>query len=160
MGADIYLKSVNSKCQKKNDRLFKSWALRRDQANEEGNKLEAARCQKKVSFYYDAMYAEGYFRDSYNGTSLFQRLGLSWWGLPINKKGLLPIAEMIKLRAKLEVATIPVVTKEELLKQGCSVDEGENSPTSWTKYFEGKKADLITLLDKGIELGEPLYCSV
>lgn len=160
MGADIYLRSVHTPNNKKYSGRFYAWVKKREKAKEAGNEAEAKRCQERVSYFFEKMDEVGYFRDSYNGTSLFQRLGLSWWGLTYDADGNLPVAEMVILRAKILETPLKPITKEELLAKGCSVDEGDNSPEAWQKMFDDKRERFLKMLDQGIELGEPLYCSV
>ena len=42
------------------------------------NAQEAEAAQAEVAKYFDLMYSEGYFRDSYNVTNVLWRLGLTW----------------------------------------------------------------------------------
>jgi hypothetical protein len=36
-------------------------------------------CQKKVTEFYNKMYAEGYFRDSYNSWNLLWQFDMDYW---------------------------------------------------------------------------------
>jgi len=88
MGADLYLMSLNKKVQEKYEPLFNEAVKERDLISEE-NQERKKDAQKKVSKYYDLMYSQGYFRDSYNAWSLLWQYDLSWWddfGKLLNKK--------------------------------------------------------------------------
>lgn len=108
------------------------------------------KAQARVNKWYDKMYEVGYFRDSYNGTSLFWRLGMSWWGCPYIKNGEIKPENAKKLLAEVEQAEINPITKEELLEHHCKVDDGENSPESWDKMFSDKKARFVFFLKEAI----------
>lgn len=79
MGADIYLNSVYQKNHDLYQPLFREAVDERNRLNRLGDTAEAEEMQKLVDEYYDKMYEQGYFRDSYNSTSLMWLLGLSWW---------------------------------------------------------------------------------
>src|SRR5512146_3228468 len=97
MGADLYIESISNKQKATYEPLFNAAVRARESNKDESRKDEL---QAEVSKYYDLMYAEGYFRDSYNITSVLKRLGLSWWkdvGPLLNKKGYLSPTKARKL---------------------------------------------------------------
>jgi hypothetical protein len=74
MGADLYIENIHYPLMRKYEPLFESAVRRRDSSPPKSKEAEAA--QRDVTKYYDLMYSEGYFRDSYNATSVLWRLGL------------------------------------------------------------------------------------
>ncbi len=77
MGADLYIEKINKPIQEKYEPPFEAAVRRRDSLPRGSKEAEAA--QAEVTKYYDLMFSEGYFRDSYNVTCLLNWLGLSWW---------------------------------------------------------------------------------
>ena len=118
---------------------------------------------EKVHQHYDAMYSEGYFRDSYNATSVLWAYNLSWWGdvTPmLNKRGNLTPARAKEFLALLEMAKLKPVTKKSLKANHATVDDGENSPAQWKKYFREKRESLIAFLKLAIKLRTSIRCSL
>src|SRR5689334_13052050 len=77
MGADLYIRKIHNVQEAKWRPKFDEAIALRDSAVDKDAQAEA---QKLVDEAYDGLNApEGYFRDSYNGTSVLNRLGLSWW---------------------------------------------------------------------------------
>ncbi len=64
------------KSAKEHEPKFKKAVAERD-AETDAKAKEAL--QKEVTKYYDLMYSHGYFRDSYNNSSLLWQYDLSWW---------------------------------------------------------------------------------
>jgi hypothetical protein len=177
MGADIYLQSVFDANQVTARPAFDAAVMRRD-AHVRGSETHEL-LQKRVEDAYDAMMSVGYFRDSYNSTSLFGLLGISWWqscaacaggkryNWSIDEAGRMQVPSMQALKDFLE-ARGQVVCEEmqawliKESKDGCgpAIDDGENSLTEWGKMFERKRRQLIKLLGQAIALGESLNCSV
>jgi hypothetical protein len=173
MGADIYLMSAYEKCRDKWQPEFDAAVQSRNSYRGADEKIKAA-LQQRVSDAYEAMYAEGYFRDSYNATSLFWLLGLSWWqDVPMLKKrpGYLGVKAAKELLQKLENG---LQVNDERFAAWCDkhgpkakhdwdridFSKPDNDKAGWRKMFEEKHADLCKLLRKSIELKEPLRCSV
>lgn len=50
-------------------------------------------------------------------------------------------------------ATLKPATRAELVKNHCNVDDGENSPEAWNRYYAEKRDRLIAFLDRAIEQG-------
>lgn len=167
MGADIYLKSVYDNGRDAKEKLFEQAADKRNRlANqygwEDGRAVEA---QKEVDEAYAALYSDGYFRDSYNDTSLFWLLGLSWWELGdqlLDEEGFLPIDKARELLALLESRPVTSARMNEweaaCRKKGWTFSE--DSPEDWRKHFEEKHVDICNMLRASIMSGEPLYWSI
>ena len=161
MGADIYLRSVSDKARATHEPLFHEAVERRNQAGKSGDKAAEEAAQAEVSEHYDAMYPDdGYFRDSYNKTSLFWMMDLSWGQFGgIDENGELPIEEAKKLRAQLADNDIDEAKFNKTFGGRVKTDTA-SSTEEWREFFADKRNRLIALLDKSIELNEPLYCSV
>lgn len=67
MGADLYLDSLHQPQCGRYEPRFERWMQKRDQAQSATDRDKA---QRQVAYYYDKMYERGYFRDSYNSSSL------------------------------------------------------------------------------------------
>lgn len=123
MGADLYIQSISDKAREKYSPMFDAAVKRRNDAQKAGNSKRAEAIQKEVEMYHDKMYPEeGYFRDSYNGTSLFRLLDQSWWqdlGPMLNKKGELSPTKAKKLLEQMRANPVPKVTKQYLLDARC-----------------------------------------
>jgi hypothetical protein len=165
MGADIYLESVYQENHDKYNDEFIRTAEKRDRLKSVGApQADIDKVQKIVERLYDKMFEKGYFRDSYNGTSLFWVLGLSWWqdvgDNMLNKKGYMSVRRMKKLRQMVMDAKMITIDRAYLESQHVQVDNGENSPKAWKDYFEKKREDFIKFLDEAIEKKEYIRCSV
>ncbi len=80
MGADVYLHSRFDDNKRKHSPAFDAAASARDLAANSGKKERAEKLQQEVEAAHDGIYApDGYFRDSYNKSSLLWQLDLSWW---------------------------------------------------------------------------------
>lgn len=125
-------------------------------------KAQIVAAQKEVERYYSLMNGRGgYFRDSYNGSSVLWRLGLSWW--KDCKGGTMKSKDLADFAVRVEKAKLEPVTAEELKEMGCKVDDGENSPAVWNKHFRNKKRRLVWFLKRAARhaaLGEEVYFSL
>jgi len=161
MGADLYINKLQKQCRRKNIRNFNRWCKKRDIAEE--NSERRAFCQAKVSLYCNKMYERGYFRDSYNSSSVMWRLGLSWWediGKMIDSESNLTVEKARELRDI--VATTPLTlakSVEELKEAHCGIEGMVDPVKEWNDYFKDKKLQFIDFLDEAIRLREPIYCS-
>jgi hypothetical protein len=160
MGADLYIRSISDKTRAEYEPHFHAAAQARNAIKSEHQGCETA--QKLVDFYYDAMYPDaGYFRDSYNATGVLGRLGLSWWqDCPIDDDGLLKGADLIWFRDTVRNAKLRKVTREQLIEHHAAVDDDENSPEAWNKFYCEKRERLVAFLNRAIDFNEPIYCSV
>jgi hypothetical protein len=164
MGADVYLRSVNDRCKAKWEPLFNS-AVKERNAFPEGS-IQAKEAQERVSETYEKMYAEGYFRDSYNATTTLHHCGgLSWWRdiTPmLAKTGNMSVTKMRKFKAMLEANPVnrDEVAKSLAEERARYPGEIKDSDDDWFTYHVEKRARLIKLLDQAIALKEPLSMSL
>lgn len=163
MGADLYIQKLFNPNREKYRPLIDAAVYVRDvTATTEAEKKKA---QEKVEKYFEKMYSQGYFRDSYNDSSFFWRLGLSWWNdvIPmLNKKGDLTVTKAKKLRYIVTTTELKPVTKEEMLAK-YPKDEAEFTD-EWIKetneYYLKKRDTFIEFLDTAIKAKLPIYCSL
>lgn len=163
MGADIYLYSVYNENSAKYNKKFENAVKLRNKHEANGKDDLAERAQKKVMKYYNLMYSEGYFRDSYNGTNMLNKLGLSWWNdvVPmLDREGNLKGSKLKKFLIMITNRELSLPTKEDLIADHCTVDDDKNSIDVWHQMFIDNHQELIKLVKLAIELNEPLYCSL
>jgi hypothetical protein len=161
MGADLYIKSIQKKTEEKFKPKFDAACLKRDKLVRGTPAYNTA--QKSVSRYYDKMYADGYFRDSYNGSGIAGRLNFSWWnyvGPLLDKEGFMSVENMKAFLARIEATNLELPTEKELRENHCTVDKGQNSLAKWHENYVNRKAELVKFLQKAIKLNEPIYCSI
>jgi hypothetical protein len=172
MGADIYLNSKFEKnyedVQKEIDALealFKSTHKQTvlDVADGEEDKLfELTRP------LLDKQYSVGYFRDSYNSSSLLSQLGLSWSSdiiSKLNEESYLSVEDCKWFLYEINnrrIGESPI--EEPIMSSLFNVLGLEKSDVELDaekiEYFVKKKSMLVNLLLDAIELNEPLYCSI
>lgn len=155
MGADLYIRKLSDKCREEHEPRFNAACKHRDALAKDPTATldQKNEAQDAVHEAHDAMYAEGYFRDSYNLTSVLWRLGLSWWNdvIPmLDDDGNLTGDNLTKFRTMVADAKYEPVTET----------PNEESIEEWNKYYTEKRARLLAFLDKAIELGEPIDCSL
>ena len=162
MGADLYIEKIHDPLIAKYEPLFTAAVKRRDSLPPKSRAAKAA--QREVTKYYDLMYSQGYFRDSYNVTNVLNRLGLSWWeDVPrlCSQNRKMRHDKLRRFRDMVAKATLKLPTKEDIEKQGGTVkDKGENSLAEWHKYFALKHAELLAFLDQAIEVKSAVRCSL
>lgn len=178
MGADLYIKSMSDKARAKWNPVFEAACAERDRVslrmaawgkNElpDAAKKDLAAAQKKVTHTYDRMHGSGYFRDSYNATSVMWTLGLSWWedvGKLTDPEGNLHpdnakmLVEMIQRAQPLFEDLVALEAK--LRKDQVTLDNGKNSVASWAKFFRQKRDRLVRFFQTAIKKNEPVYCSI
>jgi len=105
---------------------------------------KAKALQDAVTDIYEKMYEVGYFRDSYNCSSLFNKLGLSWWAMADGKKvsfidadGSISVANSQRLLAL--VKSLPLQIEEEDINgwvAGTTMDTLREYFTEKKKKFE------------------------
>jgi hypothetical protein len=104
--------------------------------------------QGKVHEYFDKMFGDGYYRDSYNGSNLLWKLGLDYsdlFGSNLDKDWLLH-------PDKAEVILHEVLNRRHLLEEIEGKEERE--------YFEEKFEEFTEFLRTAIRTGEPIQCSL
>lgn len=158
MGADLYM----NKSFKENELKYKPQL---DKKIEERDALpkgsdEANKAQDKVGELFNKLYSsEVYYRDSYNHGSLLWALGLSWWDdvtKYIDDEGDMSPEKAQEFLDVIEGADLDI--GKEFLKQAYE-DEG------WThdecvEYFEKRREELISFLQKSVDTKESIGCSV
>ena len=156
----MYIESISNKLKAQYEPEFQDAVAKRDATNDT---QEKERWQKKVDEAWDKMYDNsGYFRDSYNSTSIMAQLGLSWWsnvGEMLDKKGYLRVPAIRLLYEMISNAEFNLPTEEELRDNNCQINE-ENTVESWHKYYQEKRERLLHFLDTALRLEEPIYCSL
>ena len=151
MGADLYIEKIYDENEAKYRPLFYEAVKKRDEANDG---VEKDRSQKEVEKYYEKMNEVGYFRDSYNNSSLFWKLGLSWWGCKlISKHGYISVANAKKLKKIVEAAPAIVITDEQA--KGWS-----NTRAEVQEYFDEKRTRFVEFLDTAINAKQKIRASV
>lgn len=157
MGADLYIRSKFRPNNKKYETLFNKWVDVRNsfpQGSEQG-----AEAQKKVSEYYDKMYSQGYFRDSYNDSSLLWLLDLSWWtdvGDMLDKQGKLSV-ENTKALLKTVKERKPLLAKN---MEKINFADWSEPKVEVIEYFGKKYNNFVAFLEEAIRLNEPIDCSI
>ena len=159
MGADLYREHISNPAREANKPRFDAAIAKRNAATTEAEKKAA---QREVDAADDAMYPEdGYFRDSYNASSVLNQLGLSWWQdvIPmLNKSGNLSPTKCRELADMIEDRSLP---EPELLDlEYAKIDSGENSRESWHAMFVEKRARLIRFLRAAADDGKGIYASL
>lgn len=186
MGADLYLNSLYEVNSARFRPLFQEAVAHRDKiiarAGHKAPGVKAA--QKLVDKNYSAMYAEGYFRDRYNSFGLFAQLGISWWRdvTPLlDADGNLSIVHAKSLRERVaktplnlgpevidaavnDMDAYPFKDKKEvaaLAEAQKALTEGQQAKVRKSlKSYQKWRKELLDLLDKSIELNEPIHCSL
>lgn len=164
MGADLYINRLR-------DPVKAEWQPKMDEAlalrNAAQDDIAREAAQKLVDEAYEKLWGgDHYFRDSYNGTSILGRLGLSWWqdleydvqydeatdSYPGDANVSADACK--RFLEKVRAAGAPsIATEAELRSRHCSVDDGENNVESWNKYFHEKHERLVAFLERAIENG-------
>jgi hypothetical protein len=105
---------------------------------------------------------DGYFRDSYNGTSVLWTLGLSWWQdvTPLlNEEGELGGKNLKKFRDMVLNAKQEMPTESKLKEMYCKID-AEETLESWHNYYTDKREKLLAFLNRAIELNSSIDASL
>jgi len=106
-------------------------------------------------------YPEGYFRDSYNSTSVLWQLDLSWWRdvTPIlDDESNLQTEGIRTLLGMVEAEEVPSADAIEL--GAAAVVDEKNALESWERYFVEKRERLIAYLRGALEDNDPIHCSL
>lgn len=159
MGADLYIRAINQPLRARYQPLFDQ-AVRRRDSLPRGSK-EAETVQQEVSEYYDRMYSEGYYSDSYNATCVLATLGLSWWGDVASlctERMELAGPNLKRFREMVANATQHLPSKEELEANHVRMGVNGNSVEAWHQYFIGERMKLLAFMDQAIELNTSIEC--
>ena len=161
MGADLYIQSIRDKAEKEHRPEFDA-AVKKRSTFERGTP-EADAAQVYVDAAFSKLFPEdGYFRDSYNATSVLRTWGLSWWVdvIPmLTDEGFLTVDGTRALLDRLRSRPRVFPTIEQIVEQFGRVDE-KNTIEGWHEYFADKQRRLIQFLEHAIELNEPIRCSL
>ena len=185
MGADLYIESINKKHREKYNPAFQAAVRARDvltMGTSHGELLYESivsspgykEAQKKVDdTFNELMESDGYFRDSYNNSSLMWVLGLSWWRMRddgseleftedgnLTPKGAKTLLEEVKKRpvpARPELRAF-FERKNEEGPWGIKLDNDEDK--EWHKYFVEKHNKFCAFLERAIDLNEDIVFSV
>lgn len=142
MGADIYLESVHAPLEAKLRPVIRG----------ERSSDEAAIAALKRLYSLKS----GYFRDNYNGYSLFAQLKLSWWldiGQLLDDHNYLPVEAAKRVRKRIAEAALDLSPAQKV-----AAEQGDAPPL--VEDYEKQRGELLMLLDWSIKLGEPLRCSL
>ena len=158
MGADLYINRLRKPVENQwRPKLDEARSLM-DAAQDDVAKASARKLWDEA---YEKLYGdEHYFRDSYNGTSVLNRLGLSWWRDmeydvdDENSEINVSPAACQRFLDKVLACELKPATFAELKSRHCAVEEtGENSVEAWNKYFAEKRERLIAFLKRAVENG-------
>tara|TARA_R100001244_G_scaffold13417_1_gene15171 strand:+ start:318 stop:767 length:450 start_codon:yes stop_codon:yes gene_type:complete len=149
MGADLYL---NNEYKELNERLapkFDDAIAKRDSITDRTSE-EYRLYQDRASGIYNQMNPDScYFRDSYNVSNVLWALGLSWW------EDVIPMLTndgMLKPeKAKALIGMINDADFKDLPKEIEDIDEN---------YFSEKRNTLVKFLQRSVDGGESVECSL
>lgn len=158
MGADLYINKVREPVKAEWQPKFDAAVRQRNAATTDEDRDAA---QKLVDEAYEKLWGgDGYYRDSYNGTSVLWRLGLSWWqdlepdqDADDHDGNNVSVARCREFLAKVLAAELKPATYDELKKNNCTVDDDQNSPSAWNKFYQEKRDRLVAFLERAIEHG-------
>jgi hypothetical protein len=118
---------------------------------------EEATAQAEVDRLHDAMYCDShYFRDSYNSSSLFWMIDLSWW------QNLEPyVDETCTLQPEgARALRKEIADRAELLLYNIRDLPDEHETHLSKRYFTEKFDRLLAFLQTAADAGDPIHCSV
>ena len=149
MGADLYISQLF-------DPQFQKWHKRFDKAIAERDGLpedspKRGEAQKRAEHSFDKMYEQGYFRDSYNDSSVLWKFGLSWW------KDVIPMLNDDSQLTPEKASALLSMLKEREGEFECNL-ASEQEPVR--RYFRRKYKALQGFLNQAIQLGVPIVCSL
>jgi hypothetical protein len=188
MGADLYIESVMKVAKAKWSPKFDAAVRARDEylkahpdakfatgpfgptnVPEDEVDQDYQKLVDDVATSYDGLYPEqGYFRDSYNGTSLFWRIGLSWWEdtkpFLVERKDDLAVLPIENFDAFLTMvreaySAREILTLEYLEDKHCQHNEPDSVKT-WDAYFDGKFRQLMCFVAEARRRDEPIEFSI
>lgn len=149
MGADLYIESVFGRQEKEWKRPFDEAVLAREKLRPGTTEYDHA--HRRVRECYERMFAAGYFRDSYNASSLLWQFGLSWWTdvTPLcDDEHYLQPAGVTKFLGLLS-------EREDTFHDNLSGLEPDEAAA-----FDDEYARLRAFLGQAIALNEPIRCSL
>ena len=159
VGADLYLKSDYEPNSERWKPYFNKWVEKRDTLRKDGKNDAADKAQAQVTKYYEKIFEQGYFRDSYNNSSLLWMFDMSWWtdvlGVLTNSKGLMSPRNAKHFLRRLEEDE--PVFEQNLKKLEHSECDGRAEAE---RYFWDKYKRLKAFLQEGIKRRESIECSL
>lgn len=164
MGADLYIRDIFDRNYERYEPLFKKAVIKRDAYSGVADEKTKKRLQEEVDKYYELMYEEGYFRDSYNATNLLWKMGMSWWNSEIER--LLEDGQMTPEGAEKFLKTVEEGEKTRLIPYLKSKEfekkfgDGEETLDEWRRYFKNKAAELKAFLKLAIKEKKNIRWSV
>ena len=169
MGADLYIESITNAARQKYRPQWEHWIDLRNQYQAEHKEESATQAAEKADRYFDKMYPnEGYFRDSYNSSSLLWMFKISWWkdvSKLMDENGYLQPAQcqtllntMAERRPFFKLA-LSELKDEEVYNFSTQSTEIE-TVAEQRHYFYGKERRFRNFLQRAIDMNEAVYCSI
>lgn len=160
MGADLYINSIYDPHYEKVRPQFDEACRVRNALDRTLQPTAYAEAQAEVDRLYQELDSTGYFRDSYNSSSLFWIIGLSWWsdvGDMLDDEGDLQPAKAQEL--------LDIVKGREPRLKTYLADHDFSKDWSEPRaeivaYFEDKYERFKAFLQQAIDLNEPIHCSI
>ena len=154
MGADLYIEKLEKI-------VMKEFPYKKDFSSDDYEQREALR-EKYCSYY----------RDSYNATNLMWLVGFSYWSPPdefkflkgngnLSRKGVKAFIEFINNKEEeFNDMLNPKILKLYLESKHAKVDDDENTPIEWSKFFTAKRERLLKFLQTADEHKSTIQWSV
>lgn len=161
MGADLYFTNTFKANQEKYEDKFKLAVTLRNKAESDKEKKHL---QKEVERFYNLMYSEGYFRDSYNSYNLLAKFGLSWWKdvIPMLENGnLTPLkAKRLLVMLKQREDQFQFTISDQIVSDFDKVTPLFKDMTEQIQYYNDRYMELQAFLSTAIKSGQSIDCSL
>lgn len=149
MGADLYITPLYEKQRARWEPQFEEAARHRDSLTRDTKEYEQA--QARVEEAYEKIYAQGYFRDSYNDSNLLWKFGLSWWN---------DIIPMLDKEDRLWVQQAESLLKMLADREAVFEQNLDRMPVKEEMNFRSRYTELRDFLNEAIELDKPIDTSL
>jgi hypothetical protein len=149
MGADLYISPLFEKQRTRWEPQFEKAIRRRDSLKSDTEEYRQAQC--RVEECHEKMYAQGYFRDSYNNSNLLWKFGLSWWN---------DIIPMLDKDDRLSVQQAEILLEMLAEREALFEQNMEKLPLKEDMYFRQRYGELRDFLNDAIELDKPIDTSL
>jgi hypothetical protein len=159
MGADLYVEEIIDKTREEYSDKLESTVSEMRELEKKGEEDSERYKELKVKSneYMNKMYPEdGYFRDSYNNSSLFWNMGLSWWkdvGGLLDEDGNLTGDNLRKLIKIVKNSKVTLPEDKEKMPIDISANE-------YLKILEDRKNQLLDFLNNAMLKNYPILCSI